>query len=1048
MKRLLNILVLLTLAWQASYAQNQEQAQDQNLEQPTLVKNVSYTYRNDDHFNAFADSEVDSIKFSRIDADGVEHTDFVTQVVYTPDSIYRIPLAVIDSVVTEQPKIELQDDVVMLSDEQRAFVVRADSTSILFRSDIPRDLLPERGEVILAMPSGTQQSIQFAGRVLRTQHTADGVLVICTPDIQLGDIFRRFTAVMFTSPPLADKNNENWDVPHSGNREKKFDPFSNDFKWEPKTEKYYDEKEKKDIYYTDKYISGTKQTLGPYEKNLLDFVEEKPAWMNHGSYAINAGMTFDIAYRQKFLIDFFKDEDDWIIPSLYLYWRPTLLPSITGTAQLKVNAEWDHEIKKVIPDVPAIGIWIPPTPVSPPIRIGEVNIHVTQFYVKLGGEMDVSYSFTAKKIFDVELELNSSGTHATDMTKKANGGYVDKSGLYSNGFKFGESDLGDDVDHIGKLYFWFAWKPTVGLSLINERVLTAKVELKVGPWVELNFEKAKGEPTNEYARFYQTWAPSHLMTKLHLETDFKVIFAEGTKAEQKFSLRDQLADWNIGDGKGFDFKVNRFGVFPGFGVPKLTSNWEQSFNQRGVLSFTTPYKNPDKGDPKFDKLTNTFLSADLGLGIYRVNFDGTQTEVATSFTPKKEKGWFNSDEGTYTTEFSKIKRGVYKVAPLFDAAFFSPMRATPETEIVIPPSVFTEEATGVAKHHCFMNGYALGLQSYGEATGKDIELGFIIKKAENKDGSSNSSLTLDDSDLVVVDKTDKTNTRNKQNPQLDDKGEEDKLYFKEIRADLLTPATEYIYRAWASYWVGDTKKYIYGDIKKLTTQVDEEAEERCVKDMGLSVDWACYNVGASLEYQFGNYYAWGEKTTKKEYTAANYKLPSKKNIAGDKEYDVAMEWSEGKADKKAGNVWRMPTQAEFQELIDNCDVEWTTIKKVQGMKFTSRITGVSMFLPAAGNKYGKKVYSNGIGGCYWTGDQAPEMEEVESAVSNEIEIGEEEGEEGIGEGDHKELTPEEKTNAWRLHFNNVEDEGKEPHNEAGRCFYGRSIRPVREKKNP
>ena len=298
MKRLLNILVLLTLAWQASYAQNQEQAQDQNLEQPTLVKNVSYTYRNDDHFNAFADSEVDSIKFSRIDADGVEHTDFVTQVVYTPDSIYRIPLAVIDSVVTEQPKIELQDDVVMLSDEQRAFVVRADSTSILFRSDIPRDLLPERGEVILAMPSGTQQSIQFAGRVLRTQHTADGVLVICTPDIQLGDIFRRFTAVMFTSPPLADKNNENWDVPHSGNREKKFDPFSNDFKWEPKTEKYYDEKEKKDIYYTDKYISGTKQTLGPYEKNLLDFVEEKPAWMNHGSYAINAGMTFDIAYRQ------------------------------------------------------------------------------------------------------------------------------------------------------------------------------------------------------------------------------------------------------------------------------------------------------------------------------------------------------------------------------------------------------------------------------------------------------------------------------------------------------------------------------------------------------------------------------------------------------------------------------------------------------------------------------------------------------------------------------------------------------------------------------
>ena len=183
MKRLLTILILLSVIWQLVQAQDQQQVQYQ----PTEVTNVSYIYRNDDHFNGFADSEVDSIVFSRFDADGVEHDDYVSQVVYTPDSVYYIPLEVIDSVLCEQPKIELQNDVVMLSEEQRGFVVRADETSILFRSDIPRSLLPDRGKVLLAL-TDNQSSLSFAGRVLRTQYTSEGVLVTCDPNVEFGDI--------------------------------------------------------------------------------------------------------------------------------------------------------------------------------------------------------------------------------------------------------------------------------------------------------------------------------------------------------------------------------------------------------------------------------------------------------------------------------------------------------------------------------------------------------------------------------------------------------------------------------------------------------------------------------------------------------------------------------------------------------------------------------------------------------------------------------------------------------------------------------------------
>ena len=965
-------------------------------------------------------------------------------------------MAAVDSVVCQQPKMELQNDVVQLSKEQCDFVVRADSTTILFRSDTPYGLLPARGKVVLAMNADRLPALQFAGRVLDIQRKAEGIFVTCDPNLQMQDIFRRLTAVMFTSPPargkIKDEYEEDWNgkVPHSGNREK-FDPFSKDFIWVPSTKSYTNEKGEK-VNYTPNYVSGFQKTLDPLKVNLLDKVEDKPAILASDDNNVGVSLTCHLNYRQKFVIDFFKDDNDWLIPSLYLYWRPTFLPVIDGTANVTINAEWSKEIK-CFPDVPSIGIWTPPVPPAiPPIRIGEVNFHVTQFYVQIGGKTDISYNFEAKKIFDVELERSpSGGTKVYDMTKKENGGYTDQSGLYGKGFSFGESELGDDFENIASAYIWLAWKPSVGLSLINEKVLTAKLELKVGPWVQINIEKTKEEPADEYTRFYQKWSPSHLLTKLHLETDFKVTFA-GDK--DLFSLKETLANWHISDGKGWDFMVHRYGVFPGFGAPQLSPGWNQSLNERGVLSLTTPYKNPNHGTPARDKIDRTLLAADLGLGMYKVHGDGTQEEVAVSFKPKKEKGWFNKEEGTYTTEFKNVKRGVFKIAPVFDAAFFSPHRALPEIDVVVPASVVTEDVTSVGQHHCFMNGYTLGLKEFNSVMGGGkATMGWILKKADEGDNNSNS-LTINNADEKNKEPITEDNTVNETvngedklsfGPSHDKSKEMEKL----TRCDNLRPATTYVYRAWAAS-INDKmeESVVYGEIKEFTTQASDK-EPRCEVDLGLSVIWACYNVGASKEYQYGDYFAWGEKATKKEYTAAKYKLPSKHNIAGDTEYDVATTWNVGE-----NSGWRMPTKAEIQELIDNCKMEWITVHKVKGMKFTSKKNGASIFLPAAGNKYAKKTYSHGVGGCYWSGDLDEESLKVTvtNATIGEIELDEDddenvedEEEEGIGEGNARELTAEEKADAWRLHFNNVGEEGKAPHNEAGRCFYGRTIRPVREK---
>lgn len=114
-------------------------------------------------------------------------------------------------------------------------------------------------------------------------------------------------------------------------------------------------------------------------------------------------------------------------------------------------------------------------------------------------------------------------------------------------------------------------------------------------------------------------------------------------------------------------------------------------------------------------------------------------------------------------------------------------------------------------------------------------------------------------------------------------------------------------------------------------------------DLGLSVKWATCNVGASSPSDYGNYYAWGETTTKSKYKKSNSKTYGKNigDIAGNAEYDAARaNW---------GNTWRMPTKAEFEELINKCTWEWGTYEGHKGYKVTSNKNGKSIFLPAAGN---------------------------------------------------------------------------------------------------
>ena len=65
----------------------------------------------------------------------------------------------------------------------------------------------------------------------------------------------------------------------------------------------------------------------------------------------------------------------------------------------------------------------------------------------------------------------------------------------------------------------------------------------------------------------------------------------------------------------------------------------------------------------------------------------------------------------------------------------------------------------------------------------------------------------------------------------------------------------------------------------------------------------------------------------------------------------------------------MPTDEELEELIGKCDWEWTSQSGRNGYKVTGP-NGNSIFLPAAGWRYGTSLIDAGGNGGYWSSPNA------------------------------------------------------------------------------
>lgn len=185
-----------------------------------------------------------------------------------------------------------------------------------------------------------------------------------------------------------------------------------------------------------------------------------------------------------------------------------------------------------------------------------------------------------------------------------------------------------------------------------------------------------------------------------------------------------------------------------------------------------------------------------------------------------------------------------------------------------------------------------------------------------------------------------------------------------IKVTGLEPNTTYYFKAYAI----TEGNYTESEVFTITTDAKFPIPEAV--DLGLSVKWAKWNMGASSEYDSGDWYGWGDPTGEKTSTisseyANGYTKPS---ICGTSLDIATQNWGEG---------WRLPTAEEVKELLDKCKRTAVTKNGVAGYNLT--LNGQTIFLPKGGYKNNGVVsYENYS--CYWTGEQDDALHPYELAV--------------------------------------------------------------------
>ncbi|MBR2947687.1 MAG: hypothetical protein IKC17_03755 [Bacteroidales bacterium] len=132
-------------------------------------------------------------------------------------------------------------------------------------------------------------------------------------------------------------------------------------------------------------------------------------------------------------------------------------------------------------------------------------------------------------------------------------------------------------------------------------------------------------------------------------------------------------------------------------------------------------------------------------------------------------------------------------------------------------------------------------------------------------------------------------------------------------------------------------------------------------DLGLpsGLLWASCNLGANSPREYGDYYAWGEIVTKEIFTNLNYSWAGMElqDFSGDPTYDAAT--------AILGGGWRMPTGAEFSELLEHTNITMLVVNGQKFLKATSKTNQEAIYFSLGGYR-GVDVQYLEETGYYWS----------------------------------------------------------------------------------
>ncbi|MBO4430468.1 MAG: BspA family leucine-rich repeat surface protein [Bacteroidaceae bacterium] len=964
-----------------------------------------YNYRNDGCFNAWLNVDIEKITYSCIDTLGIEHDDIVVQEVWTPDSVYRIPLEAIDSIGFRAPEPEMRDGLFYLREYHAAHTLEIDSLTLYFDTSINRDSMPAVGQVVLHSVFVFPYEEGFAGKV-KSIREIDGRIKVDCDMICVGDVYKHLVIVgsastktesenvhrrAYGDPWIKEEDNGEINIPDIGDLTfKVLDGLLSVTSKKPSLNVKYMVYVDEDIYHMSANCQLTHNDLQFHVNfslmKLLDI--EDSDQIDKETKGIVEALKRMNDYKS-------MSEEEWEESFINEKIQKGNKEKLTDDEAKVLGGLWDK----------LHGSWIIPIygPIVLELELGPL--------LKLKGdvEFDAALKTKGRNTFYVEAKGYTMATLANPALALATG-LADINGSAS--FRCDPiSSMSVGVKAKGSLSMGIIGKAS--LNLIHKSIVHATVSaqggLKLSGAIEAKWDS--DTPTEDLG-FYSVLKDTKVKAEWFANAGVELGLTP-------WSFLTVGAEWEV-----FQSEIGSCYLFPHFTEPALPTYddkkglWSNGFKDHLILQ-SMPSKN----------IPDMFLGpCDVGLRI--VDEAGK--------TIKEVAGREYRDDGMITWQIYPLEISLeglapgktYRCFPILRYRDWKYLNATPSHEFTVPDPVnFGHHLERIIKK--------------GENRSETIYGGWGLYKVESDnpgvvkasihqnegvlpyviiEGLADGKATIKITDMYSGDEvTLPITVTNEPIPQITisvshteidfgtvSQGGTMKRRFKvtnngesSVTIQASCESTDFELsdnNTKVTLAKGESKDYIVtcngfsttDDVNAviiITSDGSSESQSITLSarrgsssgdapaeavDLGLpsGTKWASYNVGASKPEDYGGYYAWGETEEKEEYSASTYQYCDGteetchnlgNSICGTK-YDVAtVKWGEG---------WQMPSHTQFEELINNCTQTTATLNGIKGVRFTAS-NGNSIFIPAAGEHYGTETDGENDYGDYFTGTQYP-----------------------------------------------------------------------------